>query len=323
MDATSSAHANSSTRSSTALDNIAIAARGNEIKGLDIYQKTTDPGPHRFEELLSQMYADQPSGGTDMNYGATETHRLRFWKANTTKKSKAPFIVFVHGGSWRSGTYLDSVGSAKVRHLTEQGYAFASINYTLFPTVTVEEQVQEIANSISYLVANAARLSIDPNQAIFMGHSSGAHVVSLLGTNTGYLERARVNISIVKAVIAVDASDYNAAAEILDNPGQIADHMTEAFGTDLNRLRAVSPTCNARAPNAGAFLLLHSHRHGDIRQAVEFVVALEAAGTDAVLHVFEGQGFEGHIQILLRLGDPVYPATAVMDNWLKMKVPVN
>lgn len=258
-----------------------------------------------------------------MTYGATETHRLRFWKASSTKTNKAPFIIYVHGGSWRSGTYMDSVGSAKVPHLTELGYAFASINYTLFPTVTVEEQVQEIADSIAYLVSNAASLSIDPDQAILMGHSSGAHVVSLLGTNTSYLERAGINISIVKAVIALDGSNYNAAAEILDNPGQIADHMTDAFGTDLNRLRAVSPTCNARAPNARAFLLLHSHRHGDIRQAVEFVAALEAAGTDAVLHVFEGQGFEGHIQILLRLGDPVYPATAIMDKWLKMKVPVN
>lgn len=258
-----------------------------------------------------------------MAYGARETHRLRFWKANSTETSKAPFIIYVHGGSWRSGTYMDSVGSAKVRHLTEQGYAFASINYTLFPTVTVEEQVQEIADSIAYLVANAPSLSIDPGQAILMGHSSGAHVVSLLGTNPSYLERAGINISIVKAVIALDGSNYNAAAEILDNPGQIADHMTDAFGTDLNRLRAVSPTCNACAPNARAFLLLHSHRHGDVRQAVEFVAALEAAGTDAVLHVFEGQGFEGHIQILLRLGDPVYPATTIMDKWLETKVPVN
>lgn len=155
-----------------------------------------------------------------------------------------------------------------------------------------------------------------------MGHSSGAHVVTPLGTDTSYLERAGTSISIIQGVIALDGSNYNAAAEILDNPGQVADNMIYEFGTDLGRLRAVSPTYHARAPNARAFLLLHAHRHGDIRQAVELVAALNAAGTDTALHVFEGQGFEGHVQMLLRLGDPTYPATTVMDNWLKAHVPV-
>lgn len=84
----------------------------------------------------------------------------------------------------------------------------------------------------------------------------------------------------------------------------------------------MSTTHHARAPNAGIFLLLHVHRQGDIRQAVELSAALEAAGTDVALHVFEGEGFEGDMQMLLRLGDPTYPATLVMDNWLKVHVPV-
>ncbi|KAJ5628802.1 Alpha/Beta hydrolase protein [Penicillium lividum] len=85
----------------------------------------------------------------------------------------------------------------------------------------------------------------------------------------------------------------------------------------------MSPTYHAHAPNAGAFLLLHVQRQGDIRQAVELAAALNAAGTDTAVHVFEGKGFEGHVQMLLQLGDPAYAATLVMDNWLNMHVPVN
>lgn len=59
------------------------------------------------------------------------------------------------------------------------------------------------------------------------------------------------------------------------------------------------------------------HRQGDIRQAVELSAALEAVGIDVAFHVFEG-----HMQMLLRLGDPTYPATLVMDNWLQVRVPV-
>ena len=79
----------------------------------------------------------------------------------------------------------------------------------------------------------------------------------------------------------------------------------------------MSPTYHTREKDAGAFLLLHAQRHGDIRQAVDFAAALEASDTAVDLHVFEGQSFEGHMQILLHFRKLEYPATAVMDQWLE------
>ncbi|KAE8416556.1 Alpha/Beta hydrolase protein [Aspergillus pseudocaelatus] len=303
------------------VDSIAMAVRGKEITGLDIYQTSAESiTAVRVEELVSEMNADQPTGGTDMAYGKKDTQHLRFWKATS---SKAPIIIFVHGGSWRSGTNLDLIGSAKVDHLISKGYAFATVNYTLIPSITVEEQVQEVADSVGYLVKNAARLDFDPDRVILMGHSSGAHVVTLLGTDPSYVERAGISLDIIRGVISLDGSNYNALAEITDSPGPVADNTIYGLGSDPERLHAMSPTYHAHAPNAGAFLLLHVHRQGGVRQAVELVAALKAAGTDAVLRVFEGQGFEGHVQMLLRLGDPAYPATLVMDEWLRTHVPVD
>ena len=98
---------------------------------------------------MAEMNADEPKGGLDLVYGKKETQHLRLWKAETSSKhAKSPIIVFVHGGSWKSGTYLDLTGSAKVEHLTGLGYAFASVNYTLIHEVTVEDQVQEVADSV-------------------------------------------------------------------------------------------------------------------------------------------------------------------------------
>lgn len=303
------------------LDSIALAARGNEVKGLDIYTNPPDDiTAGRAIELTLQMNADQPTGGTEMAYGNKSTQHLRFWPS---KSSKAPTVVFVHGGSWRSGTHLDSIGATKVGYLVYKGYAFATVNYTLIPLVTVEEQVQEVANSVGYLVNHADKLNIDPNRIILMGHSSGAHVVSLLGTDSSYMERAGVPISTVRAIISLDGSNYNAMAEITDSPGPVAQNLVSALGTDPMRLRAISPTYNAQAPNAGAFLLLHIQRAGDIRQAVEFDAALNAAGTNSALHVFEGQSYEGHMSMLLRIGDPSYPATLIMDRWLEEHVPMS
>ncbi|KAJ4265971.1 hypothetical protein NW762_003944 [Fusarium torreyae] len=306
------------------LSPIAIAERGREIKGLDIFENTADDiTAERVGELMAEMNADEPKYGLELVYGEKEAQHLRLWEAKTSSKhAKSPIIVFVHGGSWKSGTYLDSIGSAKVEHLTGLGYAFASVNYTLIHEVTVEEQVQEVADSVGYLTKNALELGIDPERFIFMGHSSGAHVVTLLGTDTSYLRKAGFSLHNLKGVISLDGSNYNALAEIADSPGPVAMNLIDALGTDTKRLRAMSPTYHAAGPNARAFLLLHAQRYGDIRQAVELSAALQAAGTDVDLHVFEGSSFEGHMAMLLRVGDPSYPATSVMNEWLRKHVPV-
>ena len=173
-------HASSDPKLSPAV----AAARGNEITGLAIFDKTTDNfSAARVEELIKEMSADQPVGGEDMRYGTKPSQHLRFWKAvpSLEKPSKSPLILFVHGGSWRSGTNLDSIGPAKVVHLTGNGYLFVSVNYTLIPEVTVEDQVQEVADALGYLVRNSTGLDIDPTQLVLMGHSSGAHTLLCWG----------------------------------------------------------------------------------------------------------------------------------------------
>lgn len=299
----------------------ALAKRGNEITGLSIYQDTNDDITlDRAQELMSEMNADVPQGGKDVVFGEKESQRLRFWEARSDRP-KTPIIVYVHGGSWTIGTYLDSVGSAKVGYLNSLGYAFASIDYTLIPKVTVKEQVQEVADALAFLIDNAEMLRIDPECLVLMGHSSGAHVATLIGTDTSYARKAGFNIGALRGVIALDGSNYNAAASILDNTGSIVTNMFAGLGTDPESLNAMSPTHHAAAPNACAFLLLHAQRKGDIRQAIELSTSLKAAGTSVNLHVFEGEGFEGHIALLLRIGEENYPATKVLKAWLEEHVP--
>lgn len=293
------------------------------MEELDWFQRTggeDEISMSRAQELMSLMNSDKPTGGKDLTYGKSNNQRLRLWDSKFS--SPAPIVVFIHGGSWKSGTYLDSMGSLKVDHLTAKGYAFATVNYTLFPVVSVKEQVEEVAESVAFLAQNAIELRLDPKRIVLMGHSSGAHVATLLGTDTSYLEHAGLSINRIAGVIALDGSNYNAPAEILDSPGSVANNMIHALGSEPTTLREMSPTYHARAPNACAFLFLHVQRQGDIRQAVELTAALNAAGTGAALRVFEGLGFEGHIEILLGLGDLAYPATSVMDSWLAEHVPV-
>ncbi|KAF5668957.1 isoprenylcysteine alpha-carbonyl methylesterase ICMEL1, partial [Fusarium circinatum] len=247
----------SETPSASKLSPQDLATRGLEVTGISIYKDTNDDiNVDRVHALLAEMHSDVPQGGTDIVYGEREAQRLRLWKP-TSSSTKVPVIVYVHGGSWTIGTYLDSTGSKKVSYLNDLGYAFASINYTLIPKITVKEQVQEIADSVAYLIKHSEELGIDAERVVLMGHSSGGHVVALLGTDPTYAKKSGFSISVFKGVIALDGSNYNTLAEFSDSTGPIITNMIKGLSDDPKKLEDMSPTHHAAAPNAGAFLLLH------------------------------------------------------------------
>jgi acetyl esterase/lipase len=101
-----------------------------------------------------------------------------------TLHGPAPAAVYVHGGSWVSGDYdtggfiFSSIGPA----LTEKGFVVVGLDYRLGPREHWPDQIIDVKCAIRYLRANAARFHIDPNEIGAWGHSSGGHLVALLGT---------------------------------------------------------------------------------------------------------------------------------------------
>ncbi|HEY6964493.1 MAG TPA: alpha/beta hydrolase, partial [Erythrobacter sp.] len=69
--------------------------------------------------------------------------------------------------------------------------------------------------------------------------------------------------------------------------------------------------------NAPAFLLLHVQRPDGVAQTNALAEALKRAGTPVEVAGFPGTGLQGHAEINRKLGEPDYPATPVMDAWLK------
>jgi acetyl esterase/lipase len=278
---------------------------------------------------MARMTALAPSekatGGTEYAYGADPLQRLDYWRAGPDTAppmarpvaAPAPLILFVHGGAWRVGDKGNGTGRAKVDHWRQAGYAVASINYRLVPAATVEQQAQDVAASLAWLVRNAARLGIDPARIVLAGHSAGAQLVALVGTDPAYLAQVGLPLTAIRGVVALDGAAYDVPGQSVDGPQVMQPVYAQVFGTDAARQRALSPTLQAAAPNAPAFLLLHVQRPDGIRQAQGFADALRQAGTPVTVQGFEGVGLKGHMEIHRRMGEVDYPATAVMDAWLK------
>lgn len=271
------------------------------------------------ERLAERMGADdgpKAAGSETISYGSDALQSLDFWRAKTAKGA-APLVVFVHGGGWKRGSKDNATGRFKAEHYPGEGYAFASIDYRLVPAATVEQQAADVASAVKALVGRAGALGIDRRRIVLMGHSAGAHLVALVGTDERYLKGAGLSFADIAGVIPIDGAAYDVPAQMKDGPPIMQATYSQAFGTDPARQKALSPTLQAGAPNAPQFLLLYVQRPDGVRQAKALGAALTAAGSRVDHGSFPGEGLQGHAEINRRLGDPGYAPTATVDAWLK------
>lgn len=258
---------------------------------------------------------ERAPGAQTISYGSDPLQVMDFWAPAGAKN--APLVLYVHGGGWKRGSKDTAMGNALPGHLRDQGYAFASINYRLVPAATVEQQASDVAHALAYLLARADKLNIDRGKVVITGHSAGAHLVALVGTDEQYLRKAGLSFADIDGVMPNDGAAYDVPRQMEQAGRMMADTYKQAFGTDPARQKALSPVFHAAAPNAPRFLLLHVQRKDGVAQAEELGAALKKAGVNVEYGSFPGTGLQGHAEINRKLGEPDYPATPVMDAWLK------
>lgn len=263
-------------------------------------------------QRAARRQADDPAVQT-LSYGQDPLQALDYWPGATPD---APLVVFVHGGGWKRGDMQMMRGSAKLSHWQAAGYGVASVNYRLVPAATVEQQGADVASAVAFLRANAARLGFDADRMVLIGHSAGAHLVALVGTDPAYFRAAGLPMQAVRGIVPLDGAAYNVPDQMGENARLLGDTYEQAFGTDPARQRALSPTFHAAGPNAPEFLILHVQRQDGTRQSRELGAALERAGTPVTVQGFDGRGLRGHMQINRNLGEADYPATPVVDAFL-------
>ncbi len=267
-------------------------------------------------ERLRERMAERKGSvdAVELSYGKDPLQKLDYWKPGN---AGSPLVIFVHGGGWKRGDKRNATGEEKPVHFLQQGYAFASINYRLVPAATVEQQAQDVAHAIAHLIGRAESLGFDATRVVLMGHSAGAHLSALVGTEMKYLKQAELGPNSLRGVIPLDGACYDVPRQIAEGGDFMHDTYVQAFGAEKERQLALSPTAQAAAPNAPAFLILHVQRADGTAQSLALGEALQKAGTPAEVRGFDGIGLKGHAEINRRLGDPLYPATPVVDAWLE------
>jgi len=246
-----------------------------------------------------------PDGTVEIAYGGDARQRLDFTPAASPA---APLVVFIHGGGWSLGD--KRMAGHMAVHFHARGEAFASVDYRLVPDADPRRQAEDVAAAIARLVEDARRLGIDPGRVMVIGHSAGAHLAALVGTDPAYLGAHHLAIGTIRGVVLLDGAGYDVAAQMRYAGPLLGRMYRRAFGDDPAFQARVSPIAHVAAPNAGRFLVLHIASRADSgAQSVRLGAMLRGAGTPAEVVSVEGS----HAEIFRRFGEPGHPATVLTD----------
>jgi acetyl esterase len=89
-----------------------------------------------------------------------------------------PTIVWVHGGSWISGS-KDHIANY-LRILAARGFTTVGVDYTLAPARTYPSPVRQVNAALGFLNRNGLPLHVDRSRLFLAGDSAGAQIAAQL-----------------------------------------------------------------------------------------------------------------------------------------------
>ena len=210
-------------------------------------------------------------------YGPNTLQKLDVYlpQSNPPNQKLTPILIIVHGGAWHIGDKShQGLIQHKATYWNQQGWIVISVNYRLVPKVTVQQQTQDIADALNFVQKNASNWQADSHKIIMMGHSAGAHLVTLLSTHPEWISNFPKPW---KATIALDSAAYDVEAIMSNQHAQFYDRV---FGPSKENWRLVSPKVQLKH-SLPAFLAVCSIIRPDqpCIQAHSFIQQAKALGT--------------------------------------------
>jgi len=156
-----------------------------------------------------------------------------------------PVVIWVHGGGWRKGDKSQGLNN-KLHLCAEMGYIFVSVNYRLspYPSSSDPNRIMypihnnDVADAVKWVYDSIANYGGKKDKIVLLGHSAGAHLVSLTGTSNLFFPARGIPLNAIKGIASIDTEGYDVSQRVEEAD---LDLYRNAFGTDPSILNEASP----------------------------------------------------------------------------------
>lgn len=224
----------------------------------------------------------------DIPYGSSPLERLDVFR---TDVAKAPVLVFIHGGYWRS---LDKAEHSFVASaFTDEGAMVVIPNYSLCPAVAMERIPLQLTQALAWVWRHAAEHGGDANRIVLVGHSAGGHLAAMLNCCDWKSVATDLPRHLVKGAMSI--SGVHDLAPLRQTP-----YVQVDLQLDADAVRRLSPV-NFPPPDAPTYALVGGAESEEFRRQTRLL--RQAWGARAVPVCEEIAGCN-HFDILHDLADP-------------------
>lgn len=223
----------------------------------------------------------------DYYYGPSRDETLDLFPA---ANARAPLLLFIHGGYWRSLDKSDFSFLAPA--FVDRGVTVAIANYGLAPATPVEDIVRQLLRACAWLWRNAFGFGADFNRIHVCGHSAGAHLATMMAAAQWPDYAPDLPPDLVRGVLAVSG--------IYDlEPLAQAPFLKADLGLDRRRARLLSPVRYRPSRPVPVYCAVGAAESDEFKRQQAL---LRSAWPDCVAQQLEIAG-EHHLGVVERLGD--------------------
>jgi acetyl esterase/lipase len=115
---------------------------------------------------------------------AQRAHRLDIIRRRIDPPTRAPVLVYIHGGAWVVGDKREQ-GLPMMHELARRGWVAVTINYRLSPRATWPDHIVDCKRALAWVREHIAEFGGDPGFIAVSGGSAGGHLAALLALTPG------------------------------------------------------------------------------------------------------------------------------------------
>ena len=183
---------------------------------------------------------DNISYGTKRKWNLLDLYRPR------NVEGLLPVIISVHGGGWVYGT--KEVYQYYCMSLAQRGFAVVNFNYRLAPGGKYPAQLEDTNQVVKWVIENADKYKLDPDNIFMVGDSAGAHLLALycsFCTNTEYAAKYSFSSpeGFVPKAVALNCGIYSVTEAFKFQNGLLEKLAKDLLGRNFSpqRLELIEP----------------------------------------------------------------------------------
>jgi acetyl esterase/lipase len=151
-------------------------------------------------QLLNAVTSDRSYRLVEgLAYGPNTRHRLDL--AVPEDGPVKGLVLFFYGGGWVDGDRQDF--HFVIESFARDGYAVALPDYRLYPEVRFPGFVQDGAQAMAWVMANAGDYGVPNQPLILAGHSAGAHIAAMLTFDERFRQAAGLSEDPISAFVGL------------------------------------------------------------------------------------------------------------------------